>query len=535
VPVLWGQVEPLAHRPIRWLAAAALASIGLYLFLPLRYPLLPSLADPRASWVSQVGSSVPNLIQHLAVYLGLTLLYLAVLRLLAPSQAGAESLTRGGIALILAVWLACSGILLFAAPAGESHDVFDYLFRGRMMVEYRANPLAEVPDSFGLSIPYTRYLAWRKNVDTYGPLWEAASAAVAGIVHRLASWLGWWEGPYLVCPRSPESCRLLVVYLTGYRLLAVSLTGLSGWLIFSIVRWSQPAWAPLALAAWLWNPLVLIASALGGHNDALMLALLLLSWWFLQRQRPFWALLALILAAHVKLTALIWLPACLLWIAWRQGWRRALKLGLGSAACGLVVSRLLYQPFGGWGTLPRMLHERSAYFANSPWQILNYLLAKKWGWAAESARQLSTRLPNGLSAASALLVPLWMFNFRPSRWRVGPSFLGDADHRLWRVLGLVSLLFLLVGSFWFQHWYVLWCLAPAVLLPDRQLTRSVLPWLAFGALSSNVAVDFFLSAAPDRLLPAGGYILSVALIWTPALLSLVIGGFARQKKIRLRV
>jgi len=34
---------------------------------------------------------------------------------------------------------------MFLAPAGESHDIFDYLFRGRMMTEYQANPLVDVP------------------------------------------------------------------------------------------------------------------------------------------------------------------------------------------------------------------------------------------------------------------------------------------------------------------------------------------------------------------------------------------------------
>jgi hypothetical protein len=58
---------------------------------------------------------------------------------------------------------------MMVAPAGESHDIFDYIFRGRMMTEYQSNPLAEVPAEFDLSTPYARYVAWRKHVDTYGP------------------------------------------------------------------------------------------------------------------------------------------------------------------------------------------------------------------------------------------------------------------------------------------------------------------------------------------------------------------------------
>ena len=503
-----------------------MASLALYLCLAVRYPLGPGLLDPRASWASLIGPTGLNAAWHIAIYLGLTLLYLAALRLLTPAQQESRSPSRGQIPLIIAVWIACSGVLMFVAPSGESHDIFDYLFRGRMMTEYQANPLVDVPESFGLTPPYTRYLAWRKHVDTYGPIWEASSSAVASSVRQVTSWLGWWDESYLVCPKSPESCRLLMVYVTGYRLLAISLTGLTGCLIASIVRRSQAALTPLALAAWLWSPLTLITTAVGGHNDAVMLALVVLSWWLLQRRRPFWALLTLLLAAHVKLTALIWLPTCAMWIFWQWGWRRALKIGLASAANGLALSWLLYEPFGGWQTLPRMLQERSEFLANSLWQILNYLLTKVWGWSYSNAQRLTIDLPNWLSAACALVVPLWIFNFRPKRWLSAQISTKKADETLWRALAAVSMIYLLLGSFWFQHWYILWVLAPAVLLPKSHLTRSVLPWLVFGALSSNVVMGFFLTAKTAP--PLRNYILSVAIIWGPVLITVGIHTLARH-------
>ena len=427
---------------------------------------------------------------------------------------------------------------MFVAPAGESHDIFDYLFRGRMMTEYQANPLVEVPESFSLSTPYSRYLAWREHVDTYGPVWEASSAAVSSGVHQVANWLGWWDEDSPVCPKSPESCRLLIVYVTGYRLLAISLTGLSGWLIFSMVRRRKPSLAPLALAAWLLCPMTLIATAVGGHNDAVMLVLVLLSWWLLQRQRPFLAMLALIVAAHVKLTALIWLPACALWIVWRWGRGRALKIGLASITSGLVLSWLLYAPFGGWQTLPRMLNERSEFFANSVWRVIYYLLVYRWGWPIEIAHKLNTGLPNWLFITGALLIPLWMFNVRPKRWRNTPIIVpAEAERRLWRSLTAVSILYLLVGSFWFQHWYVLWVIAPAVLLPDSRFTRSLLPWLVFGALSSNMAMSFLLETSLKTAPRIVSYISVVAMIWGPALIAFSVSMLTRwwgKKKTTLQ-
>jgi len=516
------------------LVAIASVSVVLYLLLALQYPLGPSLNGPRATWASMVNPTWLNAIYHLLIYLGLILLYLITLRLLSPSDTGHKTHPRRLISLVLVAWLSCSAILMFLAPAGESHDIFDYLFRGRLMTEYQANPLVDVPDDFDLSMPYSRYTAWRKYVDTYGPVWEASSAAVSWSVHQVAERLGWWDEQAPVCPKSPESCRLLIVYVTGYRLLAITLTGLSGWLISNLVKYGQAPLVPLALAAWLLNPLTLFATAVGGHNDAVMLVLVLLCWWLLQRQRPFLAILALILAAHVKLTALIWLPACALWIVWRLGWVRALKIGLASIASGLTLSWLLYAPFGGWNTLPRMLEERSLFLANSGWRILYQLLMDRWDWSWQHALRLSTGLSNWLFVVCALIIPLWAFNFRPRRWCRDPVDPTEAEQILWRTLRNISMIYLLVGSFWFQHWYVLWVLAPAVLLPDSRFTRSILPWLVFGALSSNVAMSFLLTTILESAPRIANYITAVAIIWGPLLIAVSIFGIPKLPVARVR-
>jgi hypothetical protein len=506
-------------RKLFWLGLAVAATFGLYLLLALRYPLGSSLENPRASWASMVAPTGMNAILHLGIYLGITLLYLVTMSILArPGEVSAVQRGRQ-ILVILTTWLACSTALMTAAPGGESHDIFDYIFRGRMMVEYQANPLVDIPNDFSLSTPYARYLAWYKNVDTYGPVWEASSAVIALSVRQTAHWLGWWDETSPVCPKSPESCQLLIMYITGYRLLAILLTGLGGLLIARMVRRNQPSRVPLALAAWLLNPLVLVASALGGHNDAVMLVLILLSWWNLQHQRPFLALLTLILAAHVKLTALIWLPVCLLWILRRWGWRRTLKIGVASAISGLALSWFLYAPFGGWNSLPRMLHERSLYLANSSWRILKTLLVDRWKWPVKRAHQLSISLPSWLFGAGTILTSLWAFNFRPKRWRNTQNNPNQPDSRLWRTLLAISLLYLVIGSFWFQNWYILWAIAPAVLIPESRFTRFILPWLVFGALSANVTMDFLLATTLKTARPILRYTIPVLVIWMPAIIA----------------
>jgi len=240
------------------------------------------------------------------------------------------------------------------------------------------------------------------------------------------------------------------------------------------------------------------------------------------------ALIVLLLAAHVKLTALIWLPAFALWMIWRHGWRSALKTGLAAAVCGLALSWLMYAPFDGWQTLPRMLKERSAFLANSPWQVIKYYLTETRHWYYLRANRLTTGLSNAFSLAGALLIPLWMFNFRPKRWRFSPSSLTDEHQTFWRALTAVSFLFLLLGTFWFQHWYVLWLLVPAVLLPSSRLTRLLLPWLAFGALSSNAVMGFITASLPQATLQIQKAALSVAITWGPLLLAVLISALRRR-------
>jgi hypothetical protein len=523
--------DPITLRHVSRLVMFAASSLGLYIVLALRYPLEPSLTDPRASWASMVGATGISAAWHIGIYLGLTVFYLTILKLLSSSRQEHALLPRLHVMTILFTWMSCSVVLMMVAPAGESHDIFDYIFRGRMMTEYGANPLIDVPAEFELSTPYARYVAWRKNVDTYGPVWEASSALVAVSVRQMAYSFGWWDESDALCPKSPQSCRLLTVYISGYRLLAILLTGLSGWLIYSMVRHSQPSLGSLALAVWLLNPLTLIATALGGHNDAVMLVLVLLCWWLLQRKRPYLALMTLILAAHVKLTALIWLPASIFWIVRHWGWKRASIISSLSVLSGLLLSWLLYAPFGGWQSLPRMLHERSEFLAHSLWRVLKYLLINQWGWQTGSAHQLSVGLSSLLFMIGALLIPVWMLQLLSKRPPIGSVSI-EEDSKLWQVVIATSMLYVLVGSFWFQHWYILWVIAPAALRPDSLFTRLVLPWLALGALSSNVAMDFLINTLTKTSPSILNYSLAVLIIWGPAILAITALALARRSGLK---
>ena len=183
----------------------------------------------------------------------------------------------------------------------------------------------------------------------------------------------------------------------------------------------MPQLAAAALLAWLWNPLLLVASAVGAHNDMLMLALLLASFLALQRHGWLAALLLLVLAGHVKLTALTLAPVYGFWLVRQLGWRRALAYAAVTVGVGLAISWLLYAPLGGWATLPRMLEERQRYVALSFHHLLyRFLLAR--GVERELIWHLTIQWPTLLYVACSVALAWLLVGWRQAgRERGAPN------------------------------------------------------------------------------------------------------------------
>jgi hypothetical protein len=485
------KTQTVQFSPVGGLIVLGLASALLYaLGITARYPLASGLQTPRAGWSALAGHSLSAGLVFAGVYALLIGFYMLALRLVLRMDGRNP---RVATTVIVAGWLVSSTALIGAYP-GESFDIFDYVFRGRMLVEFGSSPLAIAPSVFQHQ-PFYEYITWRGQVDTYGPLWEYASGMVAWVVH------------YVIGRTDSQ-----IAYIVGYRLMAIVLAGLCGAVVTAIVQRSAPQHATAALLAWLWNPLLLITTAIGAHNDILMMLAILATLLLFQERRWVWGLLALVLAAHVKLTALLILPIVGLWLLRRCGWIRSLRSCALALALAIPLSWLLYAPLGGWLTLRRMLQERARLLINSPADLVYRLLQERFGWTEAAAwrattlaatigffiivavvlawfwwsdRRVTTRQP--LLASDEL----WVIQRLPQRvGLVSDRPAEPADALLWRGSIAVTLAYLLVGSFWFQHWYLLWVMAPAVLLPASRTTRMLLPAYCLGALWSNLSNSF---------------------------------------------
>jgi hypothetical protein len=147
-------------------------------------------------------------------------------------------------------------------------------------------------------------------------------------------------------------------YLKG--LVTVAFLGCA-WIIERIARRNKPQAVLEALYLFAWNPLVLLLAVGDGHNDIVMMAVVLLAFGFLLRESWTLAFVALALSVWIKYVSVIFLPLFVLY-AWRRlRWRLEpshpsaggeLRRILAQGGLAVVVlSGLLVAPFGPveWG------------------------------------------------------------------------------------------------------------------------------------------------------------------------------------------
>lgn len=218
---------------------------------------------------------------------------------------GLRALRGGGrLAPVLAVAIAVQLVPL-AGPLLLSTDAWTYWGYGWIGADGGGNPYVDPPSAFPQS-PAAPYVgaAWRDTTTVYGPVFTAVSEPVARIANETATLAAWlFRG-------------LAAVAAIAATLLAARLA-------------RRPAQAAALVG---WNPVLAVHLAGGGHNDALVGALVLAALALSAARRPVASGAMWAVAVLVK-----WVPAGLFALSVLGLRARGRPAGLGGFAAGAAV------------------------------------------------------------------------------------------------------------------------------------------------------------------------------------------------------
>ncbi|HMF12230.1 MAG TPA: polyprenol phosphomannose-dependent alpha 1,6 mannosyltransferase MptB, partial [Gemmataceae bacterium] len=307
-----------------WLLVCACAGVSLVLYA-LLLSVIPGLSSAEPSYAAQVFPWVRPLSKgdlararadgeedlHLAAasrFLVLVAVLFAVYALMLavtsrPFAVDLERFVFGAGASFL--------VLQTSGPAMLSSDVYSYAMQGRIAVR-GGNPYADAP-ALRADDPYLQHAPYSPS--PYGPLWVLLSSGVATIG-------GTHLGPTVLMFRS--------VAISGVLAAAA--------LIWSCLRRIAPQQCARGLVFFLWNPLVVLEAGLSGHNDMVMLALLITAVWLHMRGRPVAASIAWCCSALVKFVTGVLLPLYLLLVLRGLPSRRARYRFLGTVLVGVILA-----------------------------------------------------------------------------------------------------------------------------------------------------------------------------------------------------
>jgi alpha-1,6-mannosyltransferase len=315
-------------------------------------------------------------------------------------------------------------VAFLLAPPLLSTDVFNYIDYARLGVLHGIDPYAHGPAAARHDAVF-HYTAWRHMATAYGPLFTVATYPLAHVSVAAALWV--LKG---VTAAASLACVALV------------------WRIARQLG-RRPA---VAAAAFGLNPLLLVWTLAGAHNDILMMLLMLAGVSLALGARESLGGAALVAAAAVKATAGLAIPFLLL----ASPRRPRVVAGVAAASVAILGIALLAfpgHPLGVIGVLARQ-HQFVGY--NSvPKEV-----ALLFGFPGVTPG-IRLACTIGLVGALALIA------FRV--WR-GADWVAACG---WAMVAVV------VTSTWFLAWYAIWPLAFAAVSRDRRLMAATLGLQAF--------------------------------------------------------
>ena len=313
-PALWGLISTMAitYGASQFGSPFTLKVTGAWFFG------VPSITTPPGHNI------LVSLVCSYGGMFGLIRAWLEMLRTVSPSRSDQRPVPVAALAVVASLWV----LPLLIGPPLFSQDIYSYAAQGAMVTQ-GINPYHAGPDALGVANAYYPYVdqLWGASPAPYGPVFVILDAGIVTLTghHVLATVLG---------------LRLLA--LGGVALLGVFLPMLAR-------SMKRDAGTVFTLAVL--NPVILLHLIAGGHNDALMLGLLVAGLAMAQKRRPVVGIALCALAAMVKAPAAIGI----VFIGWQWAgvgapWRNRIRPLVTAGLIGGAMSAVITAASGlGWG------------------------------------------------------------------------------------------------------------------------------------------------------------------------------------------
>ncbi|HKP53334.1 MAG TPA: hypothetical protein VJ183_11880 [Chloroflexia bacterium] len=461
----------LALAPI--ILLAAISALTYYLGFTRPFPLADNYQIPLTNIGPMTKGTLPSFNWWAIAWTITFAVYYLAFRICPPATQVSSAHRRVALAIICGSAALFCIFLLFMYPI-TADDLFDQLFRARITTHYAQNPFIMSPSAFA-DDPFLPYVAWKYEGSPYGPMWELLAA--------IPSWLAGdnlWNN------------------LIFFKLLVIFAYGATTLLTYLILRTLKPEWALRGALLVAWNPLALFEVAGSGHNDAVMVAFLLLAIYLFVKGWRIWVLPALMAAVLTKFVPLLLVP-----IAIAALWRDRLRLdesrlwhrlrGLSSrsplpatmrdtgehsaesaasprpplsnreALSNLVIGSLLalglavvlYLPFWQGPQVMGVLNRQGLFTASLP-SLTAHFLERIMGLSTDAAQGIARNA--ALVLVALTMIGLSLFVFLKGNARTVP----ERRALLFRTFGAFYELFFIYLAFatlWFQPWYLIWLVA----------------------------------------------------------------------------
>ncbi|MEA2064731.1 MAG: hypothetical protein U9O66_00330, partial [Patescibacteria group bacterium] len=382
------------------------------------------------------------------IFAGLLLSYFLIYKIALKNK----DLLKENFKIIVFFFILFQITLLIIPPLGSS-DIYNYIFRAKVLTHYHQNPFLTAPINFpddpffiltqprAVSVPLL-----------YGPLWLIISVI-----------------PTIL------SNNIIFLGILFFKLLAILFNIGTCFLIFKIIKQIKPDYKYLGTMLYGFNPLILFEIANNGHNDIAMMFFVVLSIFIWLKKKYYLSLILLICSVLIKFVTILLLPIFVL-ITLNKFNKLNLKVKffINSIIIFCAIMALNYFLIGATPDMFLGIDRQfetisSAYMSFIPMALIvitkgaNIILIKKISYAVFIILYLSF---------------LGVIFFKKK----------SGFSNLIKCYFIVFLLYFLTANFSFMQWYFLWML-PFVVILGRYKVATLIT--TFALISYSFFIYFF--------------------------------------------